>query len=77
MYAKYIKRIIDFFLSLMALFVLFPVLLILTITGAVAMGGNPFFVQPRPGVKDKNGNEKIFYDLFGNGYGYVNLYRMH
>ena len=60
MYAKYIKRIIDFFLSLMALFVLFPVLLILTITGAVAMGGNPFFVQPRPGVKDKNGNEKIF-----------------
>ena len=24
------------------------------------MGGNPFFVQPRPGVKDKNGNEKIF-----------------
>lgn len=60
MYAKYIKRIIDFFLSLMALFVLFPVLLILTITGAVAMGGNPFFVQPRPGKKDKNGNEKIF-----------------
>lgn len=24
------------------------------------MGGNPFFVQPRPGKKDKNGNEKIF-----------------
>ena len=60
MYAKYIKRIIDFVLSLTALFVLFPVLLVLTITGAVAMGGNPFFVQPRPGKKDKNGNEKIF-----------------
>ena len=24
------------------------------------MGGNPFFVQPRPGKKDKNGQEKIF-----------------
>lgn len=60
MYAKYIKRIIDFVLSLIALFVLSPILLLLTITGVVAMGGNPFFVQPRPGKKDKNGNEKIF-----------------
>lgn len=60
MYEKYIKRIIDFVLSLIALLVLSPVLLILTITGAIAMGGNPFFVQPRPGKKDKNGNEKIF-----------------
>lgn len=24
------------------------------------MGGNPFFVQPRPGKKDRNGNEVIF-----------------
>lgn len=60
MYAKYIKRIIDFVLSLIALVALSPILLLLTITGAVAMGGNPFFVQPRPGKKDKNGNEKIF-----------------
>lgn len=25
------------------------------------MKGNPFFVQPRPGQKDKSGKEKIFY----------------
>ena len=32
----------------------------LTVIGAIRMGGNPFFVQPRPGKKDKNGQEKIF-----------------
>ncbi len=60
MYAKYIKRIIDFFLSLIALIVLSPILLILTVVGAIVMRGNPFFVQPRPGKKDKYGKEKIF-----------------
>ena len=30
------------------------------IVGTIAMGGNPFFAQQRPGKKDKNGNEKIF-----------------
>lgn len=56
MYAKFFKRIIDFCCALLALIVLSPVLLILTVLGAVMMKGNPFFVQPRPG-KD----EKIFY----------------
>lgn len=60
MYATYFKRPLDFLLSLLAIIVLSPVLLILTVLGAVAMGGNPFFVQPRPGKKDKNGQEKIF-----------------
>lgn len=60
MYASVFKRWIDFALALGALIVLSPVLLILIILGAVAMGGNPFFVQPRPGKKDKNGQEKIF-----------------
>lgn len=60
MYARYFKRPLDIALSLAALIVLSPVLLILTVTGAVIMGGNPFFVQPRPGKKDKNGQEKIF-----------------
>jgi len=50
----------DFILSLAALMVLSPVLLILTVLGAAAMGGNPFFMQPRPGKKDRNGQEKIF-----------------
>lgn len=54
-YAKYIKRIIDFFLSFCALVVLSPVLIILTIIGAIVMKGNPFFAQKRPGK-----NEKIF-----------------
>lgn len=61
MYAKFWKRFFDFTLSLLALIVLSPILLILTVVGAIAMRGNPFFVQPRPGKKDKNGREKIFY----------------
>ena len=60
MYAKFFKRMIDFTLSLTALIVLSPVLLVLIIVGTIAMRGNPFFVQPRPGKKDKNGQEKIF-----------------
>lgn len=55
MYAKYFKRIMDFTLSLIALIVLFPVLVILTIIGAIVMKGNPFFTQIRPGK-----NEKLF-----------------
>lgn len=55
MYAKCLKRAMDFFLSLMALLVLSPVLLILVVLGAVKMKGNPFFTQLRPGK-----NEKIF-----------------
>ena len=61
MYARYFKRIIDFVLSLTALILLAPVLLILTVVGAIAMGGNPFFTQSRPGKIDpKTGEEKIF-----------------
>lgn len=55
MYARYFKRVIDFILSLCALIVLSPLLLILIILGAVFMRGNPFFTQERPGK-----NEKIF-----------------
>ncbi len=60
MYAKFVKRLLDICLSFTALVVLCPVLLILTVIGAVAMKGNPFFVQPRPGKKGKDGKEKIF-----------------
>ena len=55
MYAKYFKRPLDFLLSLTALLVLSPLLLLLTAVGAVIMRGNPFFTQQRPGR-----NEKIF-----------------
>ena len=60
-YARYIKRLMDFFLSFCALVVLSPVLLVLTVVGAVVMKGNPFFVQERPGKIDpKTGKERIF-----------------
>lgn len=55
MYAKYFKRLLDFVLSLVAIIVLSPVLLILTVLGAIKMKGNPFFTQQRPGK-----NERIF-----------------
>lgn len=61
MYAKFLKRFFDFTLSLLALIVLSPILLILTVVGAIAMRGNPFFTQARPGKKGKDGREKIFY----------------
>ncbi len=54
-YAKYIKRPMDFILSFLALLVLSPILIILIILGAIGMKGNPFFTQLRPGK-----NEKIF-----------------
>lgn len=61
MYAIFFKRFFDFTLSLIAIIVLSPVLLILTIIGAIAMGGNPFFTQERPGrIDKKTGKERIF-----------------
>lgn len=53
MYAKYFKRIFDFIVSLLALIILSPLLLILTILGFIFMGGNPFFTQARPGKDEK------------------------
>lgn len=61
MYADVFKRVIDFCLSLLALIVLSPFFLILVLAGTIAMRGNPFFVQPRPGRKGTNGKEIIFY----------------
>ena len=55
MYAKHLKRWIDFIISFCALVILSPVLLLLIVLGFVFMRGNPFFVQERPGK-----NEKIF-----------------
>lgn len=53
MYARFFKRLIGFCLSLIAIVLLSPVLLILTIVGAVKMKGNPFFTQERPGWREK------------------------
>ena len=53
MYAKCIKRLLDFFLSLCALVMLSPLLIVLTIVGAIIMKGNPFFAQDRPGWHER------------------------
>ena len=52
-YALYIKRPLDFLLSLCAIIALSPLLLLLTIVGAIKMKGNPFFTQLRPGKDEK------------------------
>lgn len=53
MYERYFKRILDIVLSLAALAVLWPVMLVLALIGAAAMGGNPFFTQLRPGKDER------------------------
>ena len=60
MYAKCLKRVIDFLVSLCALLVLLPLFAVLTVLGTVFMKGNPFFTQLRPGRKDASGKEVIF-----------------
>lgn len=61
MYANFWKRFLDVTLSFIGLIILSPILLILVLLGAVKMKGNPFFVQPRPGLIDKKtGQERIF-----------------
>ncbi|MCB5981794.1 sugar transferase, partial [Flavobacterium psychrophilum] len=55
MYKLFIKQIIDFLVSLVAVVILTPLLLIITIGLFFANNGKPFFFQLRPG---KNG--KIF-----------------
>lgn len=54
-YAKFVKRILDFLLSLCAIIVLSPVLLVLCILVRTKLGSPIFFKQERPGR-----NEKIF-----------------
>ena len=53
MYVKVIKRVLDFVIALCATICLSPVLLLLTVLGAVKMKGNPFFTQERPGKDEK------------------------
>lgn len=55
MYRHFVKRVLDFSFSLGAVLVLSPLLLLLVVVGVVAMKGNPFFTQLRPGK-----NEEIF-----------------
>jgi len=54
-YKFFFKRVIDFLIALIALIVLSPVFIVVTILLYFANQGKPFFVQARPGL-----NEKIF-----------------
>lgn len=72
MYRNGLKRLFDCLLSLTAVLLLSPIYVIFALIGLVAMRGNPFFTQLRPGkngkifrmikfrtmtnAKDKNGN---------------------
>lgn len=61
MYERFFKRFLDILLSAFVIAVLSPLMLIMTIAGAIVMKGNPFFTQLRPGKIDpKTGKEKIF-----------------
>ena len=53
LYKNYFKRLFDFFLSFIALAVLSPIILILTMLLWIANKGNPFFTQDRPGKDEK------------------------
>lgn len=49
MYKTIVKRSLDFLLSLMAIVLLSPLIVLLTVVGCWKMKGNPFFSQERPG----------------------------
>ena len=53
MYKSFIKRILDFLISLIAVVLLSSIFLVLIAVGAIAMKGNPFFTQERPGKDEK------------------------
>ncbi len=55
MYRKYLKRLMDFVLSLLAIIVLLPVLGIVAIMVRIKLGSPVIFRQDRPGL-----NEEIF-----------------
>lgn len=55
MYKKYIKRLLDFILSLIGLIIFSPVFLVVAILVRIKLGKPVIFKQKRPGL-----NEKIF-----------------
>lgn len=53
MYKNFFKQFIDFFIALILLLFLSPILLVLIILLLFANKGKPFFLQPRPGKHGK------------------------
>lgn len=52
-YEKYIKRLMDCFLSIIAIIILSPILVIIAILVRVKLGSPVLFAQDRPGVNGK------------------------
>lgn len=52
MYAKYIKRWLDFILSLLAIIILSPILLIVALLVRIKLGAPVIFKQKRPGLHE-------------------------
>lgn len=52
-YDRYIKRIIDFILSLIAIIILSPVIIVTSILVAIKLGRPVIFKQQRPGLDEK------------------------
>lgn len=53
MYARYIKRWLDFILSLLAIIILSPILLIVALLVRIKLGSPVIFKQKRPGLHEK------------------------
>lgn len=53
MYRKYFKRFLDILFSLSAFLILFPIFSLITVLLFIANSGRPFFIQERPGKKEK------------------------
>ncbi len=54
MYRFFLKRLIDFFLSLIILILVSPIILVFTIILYFVNDGEPFFFQERPGFKARS-----------------------
>jgi lipopolysaccharide/colanic/teichoic acid biosynthesis glycosyltransferase len=55
MYQRVIKPILDFFTATLMFLILLPIILIVAVFLMISLGGNPFFLQSRPGK-----NERLF-----------------
>lgn len=72
LYRNFLKRLLDFIVSLIVFSLLLPLFILVTVLLYIANQGSPFFVQPRPGkngrifklVKFKTMNDKK--DAAGN-----------
>ncbi len=53
MYEKYFKRLLDIILSLVALIILFPILLVIALLIRINLGSPVIFTQDRPGKDEK------------------------